>query len=152
MDAQDDVSLTGRANASECILPEVFSTALRRINPQIDPETLDGIVREYRKDYTGTDMVDTNYKFYNQLRNGLWNTVKFVLYSVPFCIAVPLVLALALHTKARGSKFFQAVYYFPSLLSITTVTLSWRYMFSPDYGVMNRFFGSAANWFTPPYS
>ena len=71
VDAQDDVSLTGRANASECILPEVFSTALRRINPQIDPETLDGIVREYRKDYTGTDMVDTNYKFYNQLRNGI---------------------------------------------------------------------------------
>ena len=71
VDAQDDVSLTGRANASECILPEVFSTVLRRINPQIDPETLDGIVREYRKDYTGTDMVDTNYKFYNQLRNGI---------------------------------------------------------------------------------
>ena len=71
VDAQDDVSLTGRASASECILPKVFSTALRRINPQIDPETLDGIVREYRKDYTGTDMVDTNYKFYNQLRNGI---------------------------------------------------------------------------------
>jgi type I restriction enzyme R subunit len=71
VDAQDDVSPTGRANASECILPEVFSAALRRINPQIDPETLDSIVREYRKDYTGTDMVDTNYKFYNQLRNGI---------------------------------------------------------------------------------
>lgn len=71
VDAQDDVSLTGRANASECILPEVFRNALRRINPQIDPETLDGIVREYRKDYTGTDMVDTNYKFYNQLHNGI---------------------------------------------------------------------------------
>ncbi len=71
VDAQDDVSPTGRASASECILPEVFSRALRRINPQIDPETLDGIVREYRKDYTGTDMVDTNYKFYNQLRNGI---------------------------------------------------------------------------------
>ena len=99
-----------------------------------------------------TMLFDSQNTYYRQLRNGLWNTVKFVLYSVPFCIAVPLVLALALHTKARGSKFFQAVYYFPSLLSITTVTLSWRYMFSPDYGVMNRFFGSTANWFTPPYS
>ena len=89
-----------------------------------------------------TMLFDSQNTYYRQLRNGLWNTVKFVLYSVPFCIAVPLVLALALHTKAKGSKFFQAVYYFPSLLSITTVTLSWRYMFSPDYGVMNRFFGS----------
>ena len=99
-----------------------------------------------------TMLFDSQNTYYQQLRNGLWNTVKFVLYSVPFCILVPLSLALALHTKSRGNKFFQAVYYFPSLLSITTVTLSWRYMFSPDYGVMNRFFGSTANWFTPPYS
>ncbi len=71
VEAQDDVSVTGRASASECILPEVFRKALRRINPQIDPETLDSIVRDYRKDYSGTDMVDTNYRFYNQLRNGI---------------------------------------------------------------------------------
>ncbi len=69
--AQDDVSKTGRANPSECILPEVFFSALKRINPQIDPETLKSIVRDFRKDYTGTDMVDTNYKFYNQIRNGI---------------------------------------------------------------------------------
>ena len=99
-----------------------------------------------------TMLLDSQNTYYKQLRNGLWNTVKFVLYSVPFCILVPLTLALALHTKCKGNKFFQAMYYFPSLLSITTVTLSWRYMFSPDYGVMNRFFGSTANWFTPPYS
>ena len=99
-----------------------------------------------------TMLLDSKNTYYQQLRNGLWNTVKFVLYSVPFCILVPLTLALALHAKSRGNKFFQAVYYFPSLLSITTVTLSWRYMFSPDYGVLNRFFGSNANWFTPPYS
>ena len=99
-----------------------------------------------------TMLLDSQNTYYQQLRNGLWNTVKFVLYSVPFCILVPLTLALALHSKCRGNKFFQAVYYFPSLLSITTVTLSWRYMFSPDYGVLNRFFLSTANWFTPPYS
>ena len=99
-----------------------------------------------------TMLFDSQNTYFQQLRNGLWNTVKFVLYTVPFCILVPLSLSLALHSKCRGSKFFQAIYYFPSLLSITTVTLSWRYMFSPDYGVMNRFFGSTANWFTPPYS
>ncbi|MCF0211083.1 MAG: type I restriction endonuclease subunit R [Bacteroidales bacterium] len=69
--AQDDVSKTGRSNPTECILPEVFFNALKRINPQIDTETLKGIVRDFRKDYTGMDMVDTNYKFYNQIRNGI---------------------------------------------------------------------------------
>ena len=99
-----------------------------------------------------TMLFDSGNTYYRQLRNGLWNTIKFVIYSVPFCIAVPLTLAVALNTKCRGNKFFQALYYFPSLLSITTVTLSWRYMFSPDYGLANKFFGSTANWFTPPYS
>lgn len=69
--AQDDVSMTGRESATECILPKIFFDALKRINPQIDTETLASIVRDFRKDYTGTDMVDTNYKFYNQIRNGI---------------------------------------------------------------------------------
>lgn len=69
--AQDDVYMTGRESATECILPKIFFDALKRINPQIDTETLVSIVRDFRKDYTGTDMVDTNYKFYNQIRNGI---------------------------------------------------------------------------------
>lgn len=74
--AQDEVCKTGRANSSECILPDVFLNALKRINPQIDVEILQSIVKEYRKDYTATDMVDTNYKLYNQLRNGINVKVK----------------------------------------------------------------------------
>lgn len=99
-----------------------------------------------------TLLFDSGNTYYKQLRNGLWNTFKFVVYSVPFCIILPLSLAVALQTKARGSKFFQALFYFPSLLSITTVTLSWRYMFNAQYGVVTKFLGSTANWFAPPYS
>lgn len=99
-----------------------------------------------------TQLFDSGNTYYKQLRNGLWNTVRFVIYSVPFCIVLPLSLAVALQTKVRGSKFFQALYYFPSLLSITTVTLSWRYMFNAQYGVVTKFLGSTANWFAPPHS
>ena len=74
--AQDDVSKTGRATSSECILPVIFLNALKRINPQVDEEILRGIVSEFRKDYTATDMVDTNYRFYNQIRNGINVKVK----------------------------------------------------------------------------
>lgn len=74
--AQDDVSKTGRANSAECILPNVFFEALKRINPQVDAEILESIVRDFRKDYTATDMVDTNYRFYNLIRNGIKVTVK----------------------------------------------------------------------------
>lgn len=99
-----------------------------------------------------TLLFDSSNTYYKQLRNGLWNTIKFVLYSVPFCIVVPLSVAVALQTRFRTNKFYQAIYYLPSLLSISTVTLSWRYMFSFDYGVVNKLLGSTANWFTPPYT
>lgn len=74
--AQDEVGSTGRANSSECILPVIFLNALKRINPQVEEEVLKGIVSEFRKDYTATDMVDTNYRFYNQIRNGINVKVK----------------------------------------------------------------------------
>ena len=70
VEKQDDVGETGRSSVKECILPEVFRKALRRINPQVDAAVIDRIVNEYRRDFSGTDMVDTNYRLYNQLRNG----------------------------------------------------------------------------------
>lgn len=99
-----------------------------------------------------TLLFDPTNTYYKQLRNGLFNTFKFVIYSVPFCILVPLSLALALNARPKGNKFFQAIYYLPSLMSISTVTLTWRYVFNTQYGIVNKFFGISANFFTPPYT
>ena len=71
VEKQDEVSKTGRSNSAECILPEVLRSNLRRLNPNIFPEIIDMVVDDFRKDYSGTDIVDTNYKFYNQIRNGI---------------------------------------------------------------------------------
>lgn len=76
VESQDEVLSTGRANPSECILPDVFLAALKRLNPQVDDEVLEGILKNFRKDYTATDMVDTNYKLYNQIRNGIQVKVR----------------------------------------------------------------------------
>lgn len=99
-----------------------------------------------------TLLFDSSNTYYKQLRNGLWNTIKFVLYSVPLCIIMPLSLALALNARPKGNKFFQALYYLPSLMSISTVTLTWRYVFNTQYGILNKFFGMQANFFMPPYT
>ena len=68
---KDDVSKTGRKDAQECILPEVFRAALRRLNPQVDAALLDEIVKEFRRNYSGAVMEDVNYRFYNKIRNGI---------------------------------------------------------------------------------
>ena len=71
VEAQDDVSTTGRANPSECILPDVLFAALKRLNPKMDEDVLKIILQDLRKDFTGTDMVDTNYSLYQKIRNGI---------------------------------------------------------------------------------
>lgn len=71
VEAQNEVSTTGRANPSECILPDILLASLKRINPQIGETVLQNIVHDLRKDFTGTDMVDTNYSLYQKIRNGI---------------------------------------------------------------------------------
>lgn len=74
IEKQDEVVNTGRANSTECILPKIFRDSLIRINkdnPLVKEGDIDRIVNEFRKDYTGTDITDTNYKFYNKIRNGI---------------------------------------------------------------------------------
>ena len=67
---------TGRSSKRECVLPCVLEESLKRINPNIDEQYIKKIVKDLRRDFTGTDMVATNYKLYNQLRNGIKITVR----------------------------------------------------------------------------
>ena len=39
-------------------------------NPNIPTENIDTVIRELCRDYTGSDMVKTNYDNYNLIRNG----------------------------------------------------------------------------------
>ena len=71
VEQQDEVARTGRANSAECVLPEILRSSLKDINPGVAPEIIDSVVNDLRKDFSGTDIVDTNYKLYNQIRNGI---------------------------------------------------------------------------------
>lgn len=61
---------TGRASKKQCVLPEQIKTALYKINPNIPQENIDSVIHELCRDFTGTDMVKTNYDNYNLIRNG----------------------------------------------------------------------------------
>ena len=68
---------TFRLSKKECVLPKVLYESLWRINAgRIDEKVIAEKVRELRKDFTGTDMVDTNYNLYKKLRDGI--KVEFV--------------------------------------------------------------------------
>ena len=74
---RDDINDgTGRSSKRECVLPCILEESLKKINPDIDEQYIKNIVKDLRRDFTGTDMVATNYKLYNQIRNGIKITVR----------------------------------------------------------------------------
>lgn len=76
-DAKDSVDDgTGRATTHECVLPKILRESLIRLNPQIDTEQIDVLVKQMRRDFSGTDMKETNYNLYRQLRDGIQVKVR----------------------------------------------------------------------------
>ena len=67
---------TGRGNKKQCVLPQVLRDALTRLNPGIPQEKLEEIARDLCRDHSATDMTATNYKYYNQIRNGIKITLR----------------------------------------------------------------------------
>jgi len=88
-----------------------------------------------------------------QFWNGLGNTFLFVIVTVPFQIALPLSIAVLLFLKPKGRTFFQAVFYVPTLLSVTSVTFVWLTIFNRSLGLFNNILGVNVNWFgEQPYA
>ena len=68
-------------------------------------------------------------------------TGKFMLFSVPLLVVIPLALAVALARKFPGRNLFRAVFFAPYVLGVAVVGLLWRYLLDPNVGVVNFFLG-----------
>jgi multiple sugar transport system permease protein len=47
----------------------------------------------------------------------LWNTLYYVIFSVPLTTAGAIMIAVLLSQKVKGMKVFRTIYYLPSILS-----------------------------------
>jgi len=91
--------------------------------------------------------------FYRQFWNGLKNTIIFVIMCVPFQIIIPLSIALLLNKRPKGRNLFQGIIYMPTLFSITSVTLTWLFIFNRSLGLFNNLIGTDINWYgEQPYA
>lgn len=61
-----------------------------------------------------------------------------------------LIVAYLLSKKIVGRKIFRMVYFIPYVCSAVAVVLMWKYMFNPNYGIINQMLGKqgeeAINW------
>jgi multiple sugar transport system permease protein len=66
-------------------------------------------------------------------------TGKFVLYSVPLLVAVPLGVAVVLNQKFPGRNLFRAAYFAPYVLGVAVVGVLWRFLLDPNIGLVNYY-------------
>jgi multiple sugar transport system permease protein len=67
----------------------------------------------------------------------LWNTLVYTAFSVPLHIIGGLALALLLNTGLKGMRAFRTIYYLPAVTSAVAASVLWKWIFNPDYGLLN---------------
>ncbi len=71
-----------------------------------------------------------------EFRSSLLHTLELTLLIVPALTATTLALALALNRPGRTAAVLRAVFFSSSVLSVTIVTLIWRFVLTPDAGLL----------------
>ena len=68
----------------------------------------------------------------------LRNTGVYTLAAVPLTVVSALAAAIALNQPIRGKKILRTIFLFPYLTSWVVIGLIWKWMYSVNYGVINR--------------
>lgn len=68
----------------------------------------------------------------------LINTLTVALMIVPTLTVITLLLALALNRATRDAAIFRGIFFSSSVLSVTIVTLIWRFVLAPDAGLLGE--------------
>ncbi|MFC5450579.1 carbohydrate ABC transporter permease [Paenibacillus aestuarii] len=87
--------------------------------------------------------------------NAFGKSVEYVVISVPLIYVCSLAIALILSRELAGKGFFRSVFYWPTLISYIIVGLTWKWIFSDSFGIMNYLLGLAGidpvQWLTDPF-
>ena len=73
-------------------------------------------------------------------RQSIWNTLLFTVETVPIGTAIALIIAKLLDQPLVGRLLFRTLYYLPVISSIVVSAMIWRWIYNPQYGLLNHFF------------
>lgn len=100
-------------------------------------------------------MKNYNYVFSNSVtRQSIINTLLFTIEAVPVGTALALTIAKLLDQSIRGRVFLRTLYYLPVVSSVVVSAMIWRWIYSPQHGLLNYLLGTlgipAQNWLNDP--
>ncbi len=72
-------------------------------------------------------------------RKATWNTVIYTFFTVPFSMAIAVVIAVFLHQNLRGRAIYRACFFLPQVTATVAIAMVWLWMYNPQYGIVNGF-------------
>ncbi|WP_282597697.1 sugar ABC transporter permease [Bacillus sp. REN3] len=91
-----------------------------------------------KMNFIGFDNYKRMFTIDGLFRTSPYNTLYYVVFSVPLMTVGAIVLAVLLNQKVRGMKVFRTIYYLPAVLSGVAVYLLWMQMLSPSTGLQHN--------------
>ncbi len=76
----------------------------------------------------------------------IFNTIYYVVLSVPTQIALALLIAVLLNKNIKLRSLFRTAYFIPFVTSVVAVSLVWQWMFNDQFGLLNYIL----SWFNLP--
>ncbi len=70
--------------------------------------------------------------------NALINNLSFAAIMVCINLFVPLILAIMINEIRKNKGLFRTLYYIPAILPTVVVSVLWKYIWQPDYGLANQ--------------
>lgn len=68
----------------------------------------------------------------------VYNTL-FLMLGLPLTIMGSLFLAILLNRRLYGRNFFRLIFFLPSVVTGVGIYILWKWIFNPDYGLINNF-------------
>ncbi len=75
------------------------------------------------------------------LLTSLTNTAVYTFVSVPLQLILAFLLAFALNQRLRAQSLYRTVFYLPSIVPAVATAVVWRFLFNPDFGLINTLLG-----------
>lgn len=75
-------------------------------------------------------------------RIALKNNVIWIVLTVCITVVLALILALVLNGKFTGRIVYRSIFYFPYMLSWIVIGIIWKWMYNPNFGMINTFLGA----------
>ncbi|MFB8033567.1 carbohydrate ABC transporter permease [Streptomyces sp. NPDC056004] len=70
-------------------------------------------------------------------RKSIVNTVIYTFFTVPFGMALGLLIALALHTGLKARGIFRTAVFIPQVTATVAIALVWLWIYNPGNGLLN---------------